>query len=112
VHTTGHPRREELKRLYDVVKPEVLVPVHGEAAHLEAHARLGKAHGILSVMAARNGDLIRLFPEPMLFPGEVRTGELYLDGNILCTPEESGVRGRRRLSFGGMVAISLCLDRR
>jgi ribonuclease J len=90
----------------------VLVPVHGEAAHLEAHARLGKAQGIPTVISARNGDLVRLFPDPMIFPGEVRTGQLYLDGNILCSPEESGVRGRRRLSFGGMISISLCVDNR
>jgi len=112
VHTTGHPRREELKRLYDWLQPVTLVPVHGEAAHLEAHAELGKQHGIKNVVHARNGDMIRLFPDVMQFPGEVRTGELYLDGNILCTPDESGVKGRRRLSFGGHIVVSLCVDSR
>jgi len=110
VHTTGHPRREELKRLYDMLRPQVLVPVHGEAAHLEAHAALGRQHGIPHVLHARNGDMIRLFPDPLLFPGEVRTGELYLDGNILCSPEESGVKGRRRLSFGGHIGVSLVIN--
>lgn len=110
VHVTGHPRRGELERLYDWVKPEVLVPVHGEPAHLEAHAKLGREHGIAHVLHARNGDLIRLFPEPMQFPGEVRAGRLFLDGTILCTPEESGLRGRRRLSFGGLIAVSVCVD--
>jgi ribonuclease J len=88
----------------------VLVPVHGEAMHLEAHAKLGRAEGIPNVCEARNGDMVRLFPEPMAFPAEVRTGELYLDGLVLCTPEESGVKGRRRLSFGGMVIVSLCVN--
>ena len=100
-----------MKRLYDLVKPQVLVPVHGEAAHLEAHAQLGRQHGIPNVVHARNGDLVRLFPDPMHFPGEVRVGELYLDGNVLCTPDESGVKGRRRLSFGGHIVVSLCVDR-
>src|SRR5690606_32819600 len=108
VHVTGHPRREELRRLYSWVKPQVLVPVHGEAMHLEAHAKLGREQGIPNVCEARNGDLVRLFPEPLAFPAEVRTGELYLDGLVLCTPEESGVKGRRRLSFGGMIIVSLC----
>ena len=110
VHTTGHPRREELKQLYDLVKPDVLVPVHGEAAHLEAHALLGRQHGIDTVVHARNGDMVRLFPETTQFPGEVRVGQLYLDGNVLCTPEESGVKGRRRLSFGGHIVVSLCVN--
>lgn len=109
VHVTGHPRREELKRLYGWVKPSVLVPVHGEAVHLAAHARLGRESGIPHVIEARNGDMVRLFPDPMAFPGEVRVGELYLDGTILCTPDESGVKGRRRLSFGGHVGVSLCV---
>lgn len=111
VHVTGHPRRGELVQLYDFVKPDVLVPVHGEAAHLEAHAALGKAKGIKDVVSARNGDMVRLFPDTQHFRGEVQVGELYLDGDILCTPEESGVRGRRRLAFGGLVAISLVVDK-
>jgi len=109
VHVTGHPRRGELRQLYSWVKPQVLVPVHGEPVHLLAHAKLGREQGIPQVVEARNGDLVRLFPEPMAFPGEVRTGELYLDGNILCTPDESGVKGRRRLSFGGHIGISLAV---
>ncbi|MCP8882300.1 ribonuclease J [Devosia sp. XJ19-1] len=110
VHVTGHPRRGELRKLYSWVKPEVLVPVHGEAAHLQAHAKLGREEGIANVCEARNGDMVRLFPEAMTFPAEVRVGELYLDGLVLCTPEESGVKGRRRLSFGGMVIVSLCVN--
>jgi ribonuclease J len=110
VHVTGHPRREELRRLYSWLKPQVLVPVHGEATHLSAHAKLGREEGIPNVCEARNGDLVRLFPEPMAFPSEVRTGELYLDGLVLCTPEESGVKGRRRLSFGGMIVVSLAVN--
>ncbi|RYE75341.1 MAG: ribonuclease J, partial [Myxococcales bacterium] len=110
VHTTGHPRRDELRRLYDLLKPSILVPVHGEAAHLEAHAKLGKEQGIETVVHARNGDMVRLFPNVTHFPGEVRVGELYLDGNILCTPEESGVKGRRRLSFGGHIVVSVVVN--
>ena len=92
------------------MKPQVLVPVHGEAVHLKAHAKLGRDEGIPTVCEARNGDLVRLFPETMMFPAEVRTGELYLDGLVLCTPDESGVKGRRRLSFGGHVVVSLCVN--
>jgi len=110
VHVTGHPRRGELRKLYEWVKPQVLVPVHGEAAHLVAHARLGREAGIPNVCEARNGDMVRLFPDPMTYQAEVRVGELYLDGLVLCTPEESGVKDRRRLSFGGHVVVSLCVN--
>lgn len=109
VHVTGHPRRDELRRLYDLLKPQVLVPVHGEAAHLRAHGDLGRAEGIANVMPIRNGDMVRLHPNPEISPNEVPVGELYLDGDIVCTPDESGVRGRRRLSFAGIVVVSLCV---
>ncbi|MGV8830743.1 MAG: ribonuclease J [Devosia sp.] len=110
VHVTGHPRRGEMRQLYSWVKPTVLVPVHGEPVHLKAHAKLGRESGIPTVCEARNGDMVRLFPDTNLFKAEVRTGELYLDGLVLCTPEESGVKGRRRLSFGGHVVVSLCVN--
>ena len=110
VHTTGHPRREELKRLYDMIQPNILVPVHGEAVHLEAHALLGRQHGIEQVVHARNGDMVRLSPRTDALPGEVRVGQLFLDGNVLCTPDESGVKGRRKLSFGGHIVVSVCIN--
>lgn len=112
VHVTGHPRRGEVRKLYSWLKPTTLVPVHGEAAHLSAHAQLGREAGIGNVLSARNGDMVRLFPKPELDKQTVPVGELFLDGYVLCTPEESKVRERRRLSFGGMVALSLCVDKR
>lgn len=110
VHVSGHPRRHELAQLYDWLKPDVLVPVHGEPMHLEAHAKFGREKGIDKVFSIRNGDMMRLYPEPSHFPGEVRTGVLYLDGNLLCTPEESNVRDRRRLGFGGVAIVSLVVN--
>ena len=109
VHVTGHPRRDELRELYDWVKPDVLVPVHGEAAHLAAHARLAKEEGIKNVLEMRNGDMVRLMPDPALSRSEVPAGELYLDADILCTPQQSGVRERKRLAFAGIAIVSLCI---
>ncbi|WP_127143653.1 ribonuclease J [Pelagibacterium montanilacus] len=110
VHVSGHPRRSELAQLYDWVKPHLLVPVHGEPMHLEAHAKFAREQGIGKVFSIRNGDMLRLYPEPAHFPGEVPVGVLYLDGNLLCTPEESRVRDRRRLALGGLVVISLAVN--
>lgn len=78
--------------------------------HLEAHAKLGRENGIKTVYSARNGDMVRLFPAAAHYPGEVPTGVLYLDGNLLCTPEESNVRDRRKLAFAGLVVVSLAVN--
>ena len=78
--------------------------------HLEAHAKFGREKGIKTVFSIRNGDMVRLYPTPQHSPDEVRTGVLYLDGNLVCTPEESNVRDRRRLAFGGVVIVSLVVN--
>jgi len=62
VHVSGHPRRHELRQMYEWTKPDILVPVHGEAAHLNAHARLGAEASVPQVVSVRNGDLVRLAP--------------------------------------------------
>lgn len=110
IHVSGHPRRHELAQLYDWLKPDVLIPVHGEPMHLEAHATFGREKGIPKVFSIRNGDMVRLYPTLKHSRNEVRTGVLYLDGNLVCTPEESNVRDRRRLAFGGVVIVSLAIN--
>jgi len=110
VHVSGHPRRDELRRLYQLTRPDMLVPVHGEALHLKMHADLARAEGIETVLEARNGDLVRLFPKPGVARGEVPAGRLYLDGNLLCDPEQSRVGERRKLAFGGHIVVSVAVD--
>jgi len=111
VHVTGHPRREELKEMYAWLKPAVAVPMHGEARHLKEHAWLAKAAGVLDVHALRNGEMIRLAPDPVAIIDEAPVGRLYRDGRLIV-PSDGPVRDRRRLSFSGMVAIALAMGRR
>jgi ribonuclease J len=109
VHVSGHPRRGELKQLYDWVKPDVAVPMHGEGRHLEAHAELAEDFGIKQVIRARNGTMVRLLPQPAEIIDDVPVGRLYRDGSILTSADEGQVRERRKLSFAGIVSVSLIL---
>jgi len=109
VHVSGHPRRGELEQLYDWVRPHTAVPMHGEGRHLEAHAELAEALGVKRVVRARNGTMVRLFPEPAEIIDDVPVGRLYRDGNILTSADDGQVRERRKLSFAGFVAVSLVL---
>ena len=68
VHTSGHPRRDELRQLYDWTKPQIVVPVHGEALHLHEQAKLARAAGVPQVVEIRNGQLLRLAPGPRRAP--------------------------------------------
>lgn len=112
VHVSGHPRRTELQQMYQWVKPQILVPVHGEAAHLTAHAELGRQSGIPSVPRLRNGEMLRLAPGPAEVIDEAPHGRIYKDGTLIGDFEEMGIGERRKLSFAGHVSVSVVLDSR
>jgi ribonuclease J len=112
VHVSGHPRRSELQQMYQWVRPDILVPVHGEAAHLTAHAALASASGIRQVPRVRNGRMLRLAPGPAELVGEVEAGRLYKDGRLIGDFEEMAIGERRKLAFAGHVAVSFLLDAR
>ena len=111
VHVSGHPRRNELRQMYEWVKPKIAVPVHGEAAHLSAHARLSAECGVPDVAPVRNGDLLRLAPGDAEIVGTVPHGRVYKDGKLIGDEKEIGVRDRRKLAYVGVVACSVVIDR-
>ncbi|KQT48852.1 MBL fold metallo-hydrolase [Aureimonas sp. Leaf454] len=105
VHVSGHPRRSEMKQMYDWVKPRIAVPAHGEAAHLKAHALFAKELGVPEVVEARNGKMVRLAPGVAEIVDEIPAGRLYKDGTMIGTAEEMGIPERRRLSLAGHITV-------
>jgi ribonuclease J len=112
VHVSGHPCRDELKKMYEWARPRYSVPVHGEARHLEEHADFAITLGVEDAIAPRNGDLIRLAPGAPEVIDEVPSGRLYLDGAMLLPNGSSPLRERRKLSFCGVVTVALAIDNR
>ncbi|KQZ13911.1 MULTISPECIES: ribonuclease J [unclassified Mesorhizobium] len=110
VHVSGHPRRAELKRMYEWVRPQIGVPVHGEAAHLVAQGSLMATSGIAQVAQIRDGDMLRLYPGAATIIGKVPFGRVYKDGKLVGTDEAMGIKDRRKLSFAGHVAVNVVLD--
>lgn len=112
VHVSGHPRRGELVQMYQAVRPQIAIPVHGEALHLSTHARFAKAQGVPDVIQSVNGKIVRLAPGPAGVIGEVTVGRLFKDGRLIVAPEKSGVKERRKAGFAGVVVASIVLDDR
>jgi ribonuclease J len=110
VHVSGHPRRSELQQMYEWVRPDILVPVHGEAAHLVGHAALALASGIRTVPRVRNGDMLRLAPGAPQVVDQVPFGRLFKDGRLIGDFDEMAIGDRRKLSAVGHVAVNLVLD--
>ena len=110
VHVSGHPRRAELRRMYEWVRPQILVPVHGEAAHLVAQGALGAAAGIPHIAQIRNGDVLKIAPGEPEIIDKVPFGRIFKDGMVIGSEEEVGVKDRRKLSYVGHVAVNVVLD--
>lgn len=110
VHVSGHPRRNELKQMYEWTRPQISVPVHGEAAHLAAHNSLAATLGVPEPASVRNGDMLRLAPGAAEIIDEAPAGRIYKDGKLLGDYDDVGVGERRKLSFAGHVAVSIVLD--
>lgn len=107
IHVSGHPGRPELEALYGWLRPEILVPVHGEMRHMHEQARLGLASGIPHAVVQSNGDLVRLAPGEPGKLAEVRAGRLVLDGDIIAPADGEGVVMRRRIAAEGALVVIL-----
>jgi ribonuclease J len=109
VHVSGHPARDELRKLYKLVRPKFAVPVHGEWRHLSAHAALAKEMGIEPLMM-EDGDILQLFPGRPEVIDSAPVGKLALDGNRVVPLQGGVMAARRRMLFNGVVVGSVAVD--
>jgi ribonuclease J len=109
VHVSGHPARDELRRLYRLVKPRYAIPVHGEWRHLTAHAELAREAGAEAVLL-EDGDVLNLAPGRVEVVDSAVTGRLVVDGNRLVPLDGSVMAARKRMLFNGVAVASLAVD--
>ncbi|MEM1148066.1 MAG: ribonuclease J [Pseudomonadota bacterium] len=110
IHVSGHPARDELRRMYQWVRPQIAVPVHGERRHIVEHAAYARSLQVREAVTPRNGELIRLAPGPAKTIDTVPNGRLYLDGHQLVPAESEGIRERRALANWGYVSVAIAID--
>lgn len=111
IHVSGHPARDELRQMYAWVRPQILVPVHGEARHLQAQATLGLECGIPTSVIPQNGSLIHLASGAPKIMDQVPTGRWGIDGERLVPLNSLMLRERSRLSIQGTIVVTIALDR-
>ena len=110
VHVSGHPCRDELQAMYRWIRPELAIPVHGETRHLAEHADLARTLQVAEAIPGCNGEMIRIAPGRAQVVDEVVYGRLYRDGDVILPAGDVSVTERRRLSFAGVVFVSLAID--
>ncbi len=109
VHVSGHAARDEIRRLYGLVKPRYAVPTHGEWRHLTAHAELAREEGVTPILL-EDGDILNLSPNRVEVVDSAPVGRLALDGNRLLPMTGGVLSARRKMLFNGMVLASLVVD--
>jgi ribonuclease J len=110
VHVSGHPGRPELEAMYDWIRPEILVPVHGEIRHMSEQARVGTARGIPRTIVQKNGDVIRLAPDGPAKIGEAVSGRLVLDGDVILPADGGTINERRKLGQFGHISVGIAIN--
>jgi ribonuclease J len=112
LHVSGHPCRDELKRMYQWARPRIAVPTHGERRHLLEHANLARDMQVPEQVAPRNGDMVRLAPGRAAIVDEVPAGRLYVDGGMVTPEHGEALRERRHAAYNGMLTVAVALDRK
>ncbi|HVF93632.1 MAG TPA: ribonuclease J, partial [Sphingomonas sp.] len=111
VHVSGHPGRPELAQMYEWIRPELLIPVHGEMRHMMEHARFGLSEGIPQAIVQGDGDILRLLPGPAKKIGNAEVGRLVLDGDVILPSDGTTINERRRVSLHGQISVAVAIGR-
>ncbi len=112
IHVSGHPAREEIKQMYDWLKPEIVVPVHGEKMMIEDQAELARSSQISQVVVPNNGSVIRLAPGRCEVIDHVETGLLAVEPGRIVSASHVAISERRKLQLSGAVHASIVIDGR
>ncbi|MDO5632664.1 MAG: ribonuclease J [Paracoccus sp. (in: a-proteobacteria)] len=108
-HVSGHANRPDLQAVHDLIKPDILIPMHGEHMHLREHAKMARAKGIASEIAV-NGTMLDLTGPTPKIVDQVETGRQYLDGTVLIGAMDGIVRDRIRMALNGHALVSVIVD--
>ena len=111
VHVSGHPNREDLRDMYNWVKPKSVIPVHGEHRHMAEHISFAKEMQVPYPVQVENGDIVKLFPgqKPEVFD-KAPVGRLYVDGIISVNEDSQSIRERKNLANNGYLEVTILIN--
>ena len=110
IHVSGHPNREDLRDMYNWIKPKSVIPVHGEHRHMLEHINFAKEMQVPYPIKVENGDVVRLYPgkKPEVFD-KAPNGRLYLDGLISVEEDSQSIKERKNVSTNGFVETTILI---
>ncbi len=110
IHVSGHPNREDLRDMYNWIKPKSVIPVHGEHRHMLEHINFAKEMQVPYPIKVENGDVVRLYPgkKPEVFD-KAPNGRLYLDGLISVEEDAQSIKERKNVSTNGFAEVTILI---
>ena len=110
IHVSGHPNREDLKDMYNWIKPKCVIPVHGEHRHMIEHINFAKEMQVPYPVKVENGDIVRIYPgnKPEVFD-KAPSGKLYVDGNVSVEEDSQSIKERKNLSTNGFIEATILI---
>ena len=111
VHVSGHPNQEDLKDMYNWVKPKAIIPVHGEHRHMMEHINFAKEMQVPYPVQIENGDIVQIYPgnEPHVVD-KAPVGRMYVDGNISISEDSQSLKERKNLANNGYLEVTIIIN--
>ena len=113
VHVSGHPNREDLRDMYNWIKPKSVIPVHGEHRHMLEHINFAKEMQVPFPVKVQNGDIVKLYPgdKPEVYD-KAPSGRLYVDGNISVEEDAQSIKERKNISNNGFIDVTIIINQK
>ena len=110
IHVSGHPNREDLRDMYNWIKPKSVIPVHGEHRHMLEHINFAKEMQVPYPIKVENGDIVRLFPgkKPEVYD-KAPNGRIYVDGSISVEEDSQSIKERKNDSTNGFIEATILI---
>ena len=111
VHVSGHPNREDLKDMYNWVKPKSVIPVHGEHRHMQEHINFAKEMQVPYPVKIENGDIVQIYSnkKPEIID-KAPVGKLYVDGNVSVAEDSQSIKERKNIANNGYLEITIVVN--
>lgn len=110
VHVSGHPNRDEVAKMYELIKPKIAIPVHGEPMHLHEHSAFALKHGAQKAIQVEGGSVVKIEQQKPGIIGKVSSGVMAIDGNFIIQSDSEILKMRRRMRDNGLIVVTYAID--
>ncbi|MCO5218741.1 MAG: ribonuclease J [Thermomicrobiales bacterium] len=112
VHVSGHAYRDELREMIQLVRPQHVIPTHGEPRHLALYADLAVEEGIPRdrIHRVSIGDVVRLDEHGAFVADQIDVGTIVVEGQSVGLAHDPALRDRAAMANDGLISVAVAID--